>query len=135
MLEHFHFYPVHKGSEGGFPKQKPFRTDPVLHLKGPTSNDALVRALEPEVAVDMLLSNRLSFFEDPESLSAQSWDRFMTRSRCQKPGLWRLPDSVMSGGEERLKLTPTQIVRRTRQAFQGGARGMRKSPRARWRRG
>jgi hypothetical protein len=33
MLEHFHFYPVHKGSEGGFPKQKPFRTDPVLHLK------------------------------------------------------------------------------------------------------
>jgi hypothetical protein len=37
------------------------------------------------------------FFEDPESLSAQSWDRFMTRSRCRKPGLRRLPDSAMSG--------------------------------------
>jgi hypothetical protein len=45
----------------------------------------------------MLLSNRLSFVEDPESLSARSWDRFMIGSRRRKPGLWRLHDSAMSG--------------------------------------
>jgi hypothetical protein len=76
------------------------------------------RALEPEVAVDMLLSNRLSFFRGPRVALCSIVGPI--HDPIEVPQAW-LVETPRFGDEwterrERLKLTPTQIVRRTRRS-------------------